>query len=109
MVTALVGTGCSGPIDLTVVNGCDIELRIQTYDGTLVNGRWNADAEPLADFLVPAKAERHVEDALMFVTYPEEIRILEPVQRTFLINAADELGGRDNRWLVPSDACDDVS
>jgi hypothetical protein len=41
----------------------------------------------------------------MFVTAPEEIRILAPVQQSFLINITTDLDD-DDRWTVPSEVCE---
>jgi hypothetical protein len=98
--------GCSGPIDLTVVNPCSVEVHVQTYDGELdAAGNWVPDAEPVANFVVPAGSTKREKDALMFVTAPEEIRILAPVQQSFLINITTDLDD-DDRWTVPSEVCE---
>lgn len=102
--TTLVG--CSGPIDLTVVNPCSVEVHVQTYDGELdAAGNWVPDSKPVADFVVPAGSTKRQQEALMFVTAPEEIRILAPVQRSFLINITTDLDD-DDRWTVPSEVCE---
>ena len=101
-------TSCSGPIDLTVVNPCSVEVHIQTFDGELdQGGRWSPDARPVADFVVPAKSERKQQEALMFVTAPEEIRIVSPVEQSFLISITDDLDDGD-RWTVPAEVCTEV-
>ena len=105
-VGAGVLSGCSGPIDLTVVNPCSVEVHVQTFDGELDrNGAWVPDPAPVADFVVPAGATKRQEDALMFVTAPEEIRILAPVQRSYLIDIVNDLDDED-RWTVPAEVCE---
>lgn len=101
-------TACSGPIDLTVVNPCSVDIHIQTFDGELdKDGRWIPDARPVADFVVPANSERKQHDALMFVTAPEEIRLVSPVEQSFLVSIVDDLDDED-RWTVPAEVCDEV-
>lgn len=99
-------TACSGPIDLTVVNPCSVEIRVQTYDGELdKSGRWLPDAEPLADFVVPANGAKEQNDALMFISYPEEIRLVSPAAESFLISITADLDD-DDRWTIPVEFCD---
>jgi alpha-D-ribose 1-methylphosphonate 5-phosphate C-P lyase len=83
-----------------------VEVHVQTYDGDLdADGRWVADAKPVADFVVPAGSSKRQNDALMFVTAPEEIRILAPIQRSYLIDITADLGDDDD-WTVPSEVCE---
>lgn len=105
---ALMLAGCSGPVDLKVVNPCSVEVHVQTYDGELdADGRWIPDSTPVADFVVPAGTSKRQKDALMFVTAPEEIRIVSPVQRSYLIDITTDLGDDDD-WTVPSEVCEGI-
>ena len=106
LAIACVGlTACSGPIDLTVVNPCSVDIHVQTYDGELDRtGRWVPDAEPVADFVVPAGETKKQKGALMFVTAPEEIRLVAPVEQSFLISITDDLDDGD-RWTIPLTVC----
>jgi hypothetical protein len=102
---AVALSGCSGPVDLTVVNPCSVGFRIQTFDGTRdAAGAWRPDDVPIADFRVGAKSRHKEEDALMFVTVPEEIRVVEPVLQSFVISITDDLGPR-NTWTIPDTLC----
>jgi hypothetical protein len=102
-------TSCSGPVDLTVVNPCSVDVRVQTYDGELdSDGNWQPDPTPIADFIVPAKGSKKQKDALQFTAYPEEIRLVSPVERSFLISIVDDLDD-DDRWKIPLEVCDDAN
>jgi hypothetical protein len=95
----LVLAACSGPVNLTVSNPCGLDIRVQTLDGTIdAAGAWIPDSVPLADFVVSAGDRTTVKDALMFVTYPEEIRLVEPIERSFLVSACED-------WTVPAEYC----
>jgi hypothetical protein len=105
-VATSILVGCvSGMVNLTVVNSCDHPVRIQTYDGHLdPQGKWMADPAPLADFDVPAHSAREQTDAFRFTKPPVEIRIVEPTNRSFLIDPNKELDAV-GRWTIPLPDC----
>lgn len=97
--------GCTGPVDLTVVNLCSVDVTVRTYDGTLTSdGLWAPDADPVAEFVVPADGTVKQADALMFVTAPEEIRLVAPVEESYLVSIVDDLD--DGAWTIPTSFCD---
>jgi hypothetical protein len=103
-LVGLLLAGCSGPIDLTVVNPCAVDVTVQTYDGTRDrDGVWTPEADPVAEFVVPAGQTVKQADALMFVTAPEEIRLVAPVEESFLISIVDDLD--DDTWTIPTTFC----
>lgn len=51
---------CSGPVDLKVVNGCDFDVHIRTFDGTMRGEGWVPDIVPVADFTVGARSSKKV-------------------------------------------------
>jgi hypothetical protein len=59
----------------------------------------------VADFVVPANQSKREKDALRFITAPEEIRLVSPVEKSFLISITDDLD-EDDRWTIPIEVCD---
>lgn len=101
---ALVLSGCQGPVDVTFINTCHVPVRLQTYDGSGGRDAWVPDEEPLVDVTVEAGLTLTVHQALQFSTVPEEIRILEPTEESFLISVSEDLGA-GNSWQIPSGVC----
>lgn len=108
-LASTLATACTGPVDVVFVNHCEVDIRLQTFDGDLnASGQWVADTTASIEVIVPAGQRMEVAEALQFISAPEEIRILEPVEVSYLISITDDLTREakgPKSWTIPQEAC----